>query len=390
MLFNAVGFLLLPFLLKLKIPLLWVAHLYVLIGATAVIALTYFSGGMWSAIYPWIISIPVLALLVVDRTAGIIWGTISFLAMVGFGVLALQGVELPVEYNVEQRTLWFLAILPGLLLIILFISFVFEIAHTNALRDLKMKNKILEEQKQTIAAQSKELENFIEEKDNIIGILAHDLKNPLFNISSLVHFLKTEPNSPDRDKFLELIGNSSRNGLDLIERVLKMNAAEQKEIPLQLSTIDIESLLREILSTMEERVSKKKIKLTLAKASESVDKVVSDKTYLILIFENLISNAIKFSKEGMNIQIAISQIDDEVQVAVVDEGPGIRNQEEALLFKKFKRLSARPTGGESSTGLGLSLVKQYVEILQGKVLYKKNEGNGATFMVQIPLSIAAQ
>lgn len=383
MIFNALGFLLLPYLIKLKVPVLWVGNIYVFVGAVAVTVLTYFSGGMWSAIFPWIISIPVLALLVVNKISGMIWGGMSFLLMVAFGLLAIQGIELPVEYNHELKTQWFISILPGLLLIILFISFIFENTQSMALKDLELKNKILESQKQTISDQSRELEKYIEEKDNIIGILAHDLKNPLFNIASLTNFLKDDPESKEREKFIELMQRSSANALDLIEKVLKMNAAEQKNLPLRLEKIQIESFLNEILTMAEDIAFKKEITIKLDNTS-TLDIVESDKTYLKLIFENLLSNAIKFSQKGMQVRVVISQLNNELQVAVIDEGPGIKSEEEKLLFKKFTKLSARPTGGESSTGLGLSLVKHYVEILQGNVHYKRNEGNGATFIVQIP------
>ncbi len=387
MLFNVIGFLILPFLVRAKFPLPLVGNIFIFIGSAAITILSYFSGGLWSAIYPWIISIPILALLVVGKTSGGVWGAISFMLMIGFGILALQGVELPVEYNQELKTLWYVSVLPGLLLILLVISFVFETTQTKALISLEKKNELLELQKETIAKQRGELEKYVEEKDQIIGILAHDLKNPLFNISSLTNFLKDDPQSTDRNKYIELIQQSSSNALDLIEKVLKMNAAEQKDLPLRLEQIKIESLLYEILSLMEEVANKKDIRINLINTA-STDVVESDKTYLKLIFENLISNAVKFSTPGMPVQVELSQLQDALQIAVIDEGPGIKSKEEPLLFKKFTRLSARPTGGESSTGLGLSLVKHYVELLQGKVMYKKNEGNGATFIVQIPQHVS--
>ena len=180
MIFNAVGFLVLTFFIKTRLPIVLLGNLYVFIGAFAVIVLTYFSGGMWSAIYPWIISIPALALLVVNRTSSIVWAVLSLGFMVWFGILALNEVELPTEYNTSMRTLWFISILPGLLMIIMVVSLVFESVQTKTLYTLDEKNKQLLDQQETITKQSVELEKLIEEKDHIIRILAHDLKNPLF------------------------------------------------------------------------------------------------------------------------------------------------------------------------------------------------------------------
>src|SRR5688572_11640719 len=93
--FNVIGYFLLPFLLRTRVPFAFVGNLYTAIGAITVLALTWFSGGMWSAIYPWIIAIPALGLLVVGKKSAMYWSAFSFLCMVGFGVLELKGIQLP-------------------------------------------------------------------------------------------------------------------------------------------------------------------------------------------------------------------------------------------------------------------------------------------------------
>ena len=109
------------------------------------------------------------------------------------------------------------------------------------------------------------------------------------------------------------------------------------------------------------------------------------------VFENLVSNAVKYSPKGKRIQVSLMQASEEtVRIAVKDEGQGLTEADKEKLFGKFQRLSARPTGGESSTGLGLSIVKQLVELHGGKV-WAESEGkdNGATFFVELPLLKAA-
>ena len=105
-----------------------------------------------------------------------------------------------------------------------------------------------------------------------------------------------------------------------------------------------------------------------------------------LIFENLISNAIKFSESNTKIHISSEQDQDRVVVKIADEGPGILPSEVPLLFEKFTKLSARPTDNESSTGLGLSLVKYYSEQIGGNVEYLSDgESKGATFAFSMKL-----
>ncbi|MFZ6002154.1 MAG: sensor histidine kinase, partial [Bacteroidota bacterium] len=112
--------------------------------------------------------------------------------------------------------------------------------------------------------------------------------------------------------------------------------------------------------------------------------VFGDSLFLIQVFENLISNALKFSEKGKQVEVEISSSDSQVRVVVKDQGPGLTAEDQALLFKKFQRLSTHPTDGEKSTGLGLSIVKKYVELMGGRVWCESEQGHGASFIVEIP------
>ena len=384
MTFNVLGFLLLAFLTKTRAPLLLLGNFYVFIGALAVIVLAYFSGGLWSAIYPWIISIPVLAILVVDRWSEIFWGVVAFLAMIWMGFLAVQGIELPVEYNSELRTVWYLTILPGLLLIILFISFVFEANQRKARTGLERQNAVLQGQKETIANQSIDLERLIDEKDYIIRILAHDLRNPLKNIVGLIKLMEMEQGGGRQHEYIGMIMQSTSNAQDLVNRVLEMDASNQDDVQVDFQQVNAFLIVSEVIVSAQQTAEEKSISITLQNKAENTT-VQADKTYLALIFENLISNAIKFSERGKEVLVELTNDNSTLKIKFIDDGPGISADEEDKLFKKFSKLSARPTSGESSTGLGLALVKRYVELIKGKVSYENTEGSGATFVVELPL-----
>lgn len=388
MTFNMFSFLLLPLLARTSIPITWLGNIFISFGAFAVVILTYFSGGVWSAVYPWIISIPVLAMLVVNRLSGIIWGVIAFGFMIWFGGLAWTGVELPVEYNPELRTQWYVSVLPGLLLIILFIAFVFESMQSKALSQLKFKNDLLVEQKRTIAEQSRELQTLVEEKDYIIRILAHDLRSPLKNINSLLRLMEMEKDTELQKDYIGMISQASSNAGNLVNRVLEMDASDQDDKKVNPEPLNVKELITGVIGEMRDAAKLKNIRVKL-KASAACDTVLADRTYLYQTFENLISNAMKFSESGKQVLVEVSDGPSSLLVKVIDEGQGVNPEEEDLLFKKFSRLSARPTAGESSTGLGLSLVKRYVELLGGKVWYENTPGGGATFIVQLPLAGSA-
>lgn len=385
MIFNVVGFLILAILGRTRIPLLLLSNAYILVGASAVIVLSYYSGGIWSAVYPWIISIPVLALLVVNRKFGIIWAVISYLVMNWYGVLELNGHEFPLEYNVEMRAAWFVSVLPGLLLIIVVISLVFESTQSKALIDLEEKNEELQVQKETIAEQSKELEKLIDEKDHIIRILAHDLKNPLANITTISNILKEEKEIDQQKKFITMIEQVSAKAQGLVDSVLDMAISEDGTIKLNLEKLNLNEMVQKAIAEMEEQSKQKEITVTM-NANDAATLVKADRMYLVLIFENLISNALKFSEKGTQVEIEIQHHDKKVRVMVKDEGPGVKPNEEGRLFEKFSKLSARPTGQESSTGLGLSLVKRYAEQMDGSVWYDRDASKGATFVVELPMA----
>lgn len=387
MIINVVGFLLLPLLLKTKMPLAWLGNMYIFLGSAAVLILTYFSGGIDSAIYPWIVCIPLLALLLVNKLSGAVWGAISIAAMVGFGVLAMRGVELPVEYNTDLRPMWFTSVLTGLLLIILFVGFVFEFVQTRALLEVERKNEILEKQKDTITSQSQSLERLIEEKDYIIKILAHDLRSPLGNINGLASLLDSKRQMNEQREFVTLMKQAASDALHLVERVLEMDQADQGDLKLDIQAVNVSDELSAIIESMGEAAARKKIDVVLhAECTNCV--LQSDRIYLGLVFENLLSNALKFSEQNTRVLVEVTNGAESVTVKVTDEGPGILPHEEGRLFKKFSRLSARPTAHESSSGLGLSLVKRYVELLGGKIWHERPPSAGATFAVELPLVYA--
>ena len=111
---------------------------------------------------------------------------------------------------------------------------------------------------------------------------------------------------------------------------------------------------------------------------------VIDPSVTVQVIENLVSNAVKYSPPGKNIFVRLLQPAEAIRCEVQDEGPGLSAEDQKKLFGKFARLSAKPTGGEHSTGLGLSIVKKMVEAMNGRVWCESELGKGATFVVQFP------
>jgi signal transduction histidine kinase len=130
---------------------------------------------------------------------------------------------------------------------------------------------------------------------------------------------------------------------------------------------------------------KKQIQLHVQTPEEII--IESDKLYLLRIIENLLGNAIKFSPKGKNVWVTVTGEPFGAIITVKDEGPGISEEDQKNLYQNYMRLSARPTGGESSTGLGLSIVKEIVDKMKGNIRCESKLGEGTSFSISLPKEI---
>ncbi len=277
-----------------------------------------------------------------------------------------------------------------------FIVAVLIIALFYSLITLRSQNKLIATQNEEILSknkqlqlQNKKLKKINEEKTNLIGVVSHDLKSPFNRIFALLNLLKlTNKNiSEENLEYLSKMHLVIKDGLALIRNLLDIRAIEDEGIKIVLEQVDMVKLLNDILKAHKPLAEIKHIKLKLTKDIDTLV-ITSDKLYLSRIIENLLSNALKFSEHDSVIEVKIVMCgDDYFQIEVLDQGPGILEEEMKLLFQKYQILSARPTGGESSTGLGLSIVKTLVDKIGGEVSCSSKMGEGAKFTVKIPIEI---
>lgn len=254
--------------------------------------------------------------------------------------------------------------------------------------EIKAQKEKIEKQKENIHYKNKELEaknnelvDLNQEKNHLIGIVAHDLRNPLASNISIAQLLKSESDSlsGDQVEYVDAMLNSLNRMNDMITRILDVKSVESKNVRLELEKMNLAKVINKVIVNFEDMAVKKNLSISFT--AEDVYTYL-DKNFTTQVFENLISNAIKFSPPGKSIKIIIQDSDEKVNVSIIDEGPGFSKEDLKKLFGKFQRLSARPTAGEDSTGLGLSIVKKYVEAMNGSVWCESEHGAGATFVVQ--------
>ncbi len=224
-----------------------------------------------------------------------------------------------------------------------------------------------------------------QKKDRFLQIVTHDLKNPVNNIKLAHYYLQTEvPDSPANMEALETIELAVQTMNTLITDFLESAALETGKTQLNLERLVMEDLIWEVISRYSETANVKNIMLLMG---ETEGEVYADPNRFMQVMSNLVSNAIKFSPNNRFVTISSVVKGGKVRLTVTDEGPGIPIHEQSALFEPFSKLSPRPTNGESSTGLGLSIVKELVLLHKGKVGVESIENNGCTFWVELPVHV---
>lgn len=271
-------------------------------------------------------------------------------------------------------------------------------------------NAALYENNQQLSAQNVLLKELHTEKDEVLGIVAHDLKNPLAAIASFANILRHDDGSlmpTQHQEFISHIIESAERMFEIIRNLLDINALERGGLRVEIQPVEISSVLDYAVSSYRERAEEKRI--TIHTDFAPVPFALGDESLVMQVVDNLISNAIKYSPHGKNVVVRIAVADaphDEgrrkkilsppsvyrstsssvIRFEVCDEGPGLTDDDKSKLFGKFARLSAQPTGGEHSTGLGLSIVKKMVDAMDGSVYCESTLGKGSAFIVELPVA----
>lgn len=263
----------------------------------------------------------------------------------------------------------------------------FMIYRTRTGNQLRIQKEELEKQNLKLNETNVTLENAIQEKDGLIGVVAHDLRSPLSKTTGLIKLISlTGPLNNDQREMVSMIGKVCDDGNVLIKDLLDLYALENEANGEELlETIGVDNYLNSLLTHHQSKATEKKINIQLQKNIPQDFKITTNAGHLTRILDNLLSNALKFSNANTTVQLNADVLGSHLQFRIRDEGPGIKESERVQLFKKFKRLSARPTAGESSTGLGLSIVKTLVEKLKGDIEVESIVGKGTIFKVIIPI-----
>ncbi len=371
----SLGFAGTPFVLRATKRLQLAGNLLTAIMTLGFTALCAVEGGLRGHAVAWLASVPLCALLLSGKESARVFVLICFLVC-GTAVAAeLKDIAVPMTYDPAWHSFVNSAGYIGLIAFLFALGMIFEDGRERAFTKMQdALGKLVESNGKLVVLNR--------EKTEFLGIASHDLKNPLTTIITYAQILD-ENHDPAEVPFVSRsIYAAGTRMRDLIVNLLDANAVEEGRFSCKIERCEINALVAQSLEHNQLSATRKEIVLSVAPTSEIW--ASADRSTTVQILDNLISNAVKYSPFKTTVRIGTSVQGGAVQVAVQDEGPGLSEEDQTKLFGKFVRLSARPTGGESSTGLGLSIVKRLAEAMSGSIACQSVLGQGATFLLRLP------
>ncbi len=230
-----------------------------------------------------------------------------------------------------------------------------------------------------------DLSRIITQQEEFIGVLAHDLLNPIGSIS-LASKILLGGKVTDPAKLQDIaatIEEASDRAASFVRSLLDDFAAGRTSGDLDSCTSDIGDVVSGVVSAHRASAASKSIAIDYAAPSEPVE-ATADRDALGRVVDNLISNSIKFSPADTTVTVNVRPYAGHgAEITVSDEGPGLTEEDRPKLFGRFTRLSARPTGSETSTGLGLSIAQHLTKLMGGTLVYEPADSGGARFIVRL-------
>jgi len=250
---------------------------------------------------------------------------------------------------------------------------------------LRKQNDEILKQKEEIQNQASDLKKAVDTKNRFFSIIAHDLLSPFNTLIGMSELLKSNLNEISKEEiseYADLIYKRSNETHDLLTNLLDWSLSQTKGIEYHPQEIEIKQLIREKISLLNEQAKEKSISLKFIEGDEVL--VFADVNMLSTIIRNLVSNAIKFTQKG-EVTLSYQKELEFCKVSIEDTGIGISEDNLSNLFKLDKPVSSKGTAGESGTGIGLILCKEFIKKNKGEIFVESIENVGSKFSFSVPL-----
>ncbi len=245
--------------------------------------------------------------------------------------------------------------------------------------NVELKRKVEEATKELREA-NKELERLNQIKSDFVSIVSHELRTPLTSIHGYVSLIcdgDAGPVSPEQKEFLTIVNEEGERLTRLISDLLDISKIEEGRMRLVFNRFSMKAFMEDYEKEIKGMAMPKKIKVEVSVPKLPVIKADTDKVKQI--FNNLVGNAIKFSGKGTTLKVVVKDKPKHIQIDVIDQGPGIAEKDQELIFGKFHQVDSKMTRKVGGTGLGLAITRHLIEAHGGKIWVKSKIGEGSTF-----------
>ncbi|MFN3306312.1 MAG: ATP-binding protein [Candidatus Kapaibacteriota bacterium] len=250
--------------------------------------------------------------------------------------------------------------------------------------ELRRQNVELKEKVEKLYSSKEELEELQRHKDELFAVIIHDIKNPAALIKNLVELLRSyDLTATEQQEIIDDILQTSNRIIALSQEVSRILALESSLVSLNLEFGNVNEVINEVVKANSRNAQLKNINI-FVDIDTKLEEFMFDKYKVYEVLDNLVSNAIKFTQKGGEVQVSSEKKDDKVVIQVIDNGLGLSDEDINRAFQRGARLSAKPTGDEPSSGMGLWIVKRLVQAMRGKVWVKSVLGKGSTFAFSLP------
>jgi signal transduction histidine kinase len=224
-------------------------------------------------------------------------------------------------------------------------------------------------------------------KSEFVSIVSHQLRSPLTNLRWAADFLISSDKEKLKEKeadYLKIMKENAVRMGELIDNLLIVSRIEQGRFPLKKEEVNLEDMIKEVIKDFEIFAEASNVKINIAIAGR-LPPIFIDKFQIRLLLDNLLSNAMRYTKGGGKIEISLSRDNKNILFKIKDSGVGIPQRDQKYIFQKFFRAQNAQTYQTQGSGLGLYIAKCVAESSGGKISFKSEEGKGSTFWFTIPV-----
>jgi len=353
-----------------------------------VMAMAMTTVGVWANTWAWLLCLPAIASLVAGRAAGVVWTFICSITLWVFAYMQYTGYEFAFSGPMEGALPLTLAFEATLVMLMLSAAtFVFRNAQVTAERKLSATVKQLEKEVHDRTLAENEARQSEQAKASFLAAMSHELRTPLNGVIGASQLLQDGDLPSKKKELVDVILQSSETLLELINNVMDLSRLDSQSIELEQVPVNIDELFRSTLAPLAFQAKEKGVKFSLVIEDDIPEYVRGDPTRLRQILLNLVGNAVKFTNAG-EVDVILDTVLERMRLKISDTGIGINKKAQVSLFEPYVQADKTTMRKFGGSGLGLTIVKQLVSAMGGKIAVNSVPGKGSTFTVFLPLKSA--